>query len=57
MTEDGQINTIVTITRERNFTRSGPEVADEVKYISRRIENDQLHNFTYTLDIVIVSIL
>ena len=30
VTEDGNINTVVTVTREHNFTRSEPEVADEV---------------------------
>ena len=31
LTEDGQIRTTVSVTRENDFTRSGPEVADEVK--------------------------
>lgn len=30
LTEDGSINTIVSVKREDNFVRSGPEVADEV---------------------------
>ena len=30
LTEDGNIRTLVSVTREQNFTRSGPEVADEV---------------------------
>ena len=31
LTEDGQIRTTVSVTRENDFTRSGPEVADEVR--------------------------
>ena len=30
LTRDGSIRTIVSVVREQNFTRSGPEVADEV---------------------------
>ena len=30
LTQDGNIRTIVSVIREQNFTRSGPEVADEV---------------------------
>ena len=31
-TEDGTMRTKVSVKRENNFTRSGPEVADEVTY-------------------------
>ena len=31
LTEDGTMRTEVSIKRENNFTRSGPEVADEVE--------------------------
>ena len=30
LTEDGKIRTKVSVKRENDFTRSGPEVADEV---------------------------
>ena len=30
LTEDGKMRTKVSVKRENNFTRSGPEVADEV---------------------------
>ena len=32
-TEDGTMRTKVSIKRENNFTRSGPEIADEVIFI------------------------
>ena len=32
-TEDGTMRTKVSIKRENNFTRSGPEIADEVVFI------------------------
>ena len=35
-TEDGTLRTKVSVKRENNFTRSGPEVADEVKQILSR---------------------
>ena len=31
-TEDGTMRTKVSVKRENNFTRSGPEIADEVLY-------------------------
>ena len=30
LTEDGNIRTRISVRREQNFTRSSPEVADEV---------------------------
>ena len=38
LTQDGNIRTIVSVIREANFTRSGPEVADEIE-IFRGEEN------------------
>ena len=32
-TEDGTMRTKVSIKRENNFTRSGPQIADEVVFI------------------------
>ena len=32
LTEDGKMRTKVSVKRENDFTRSGPEVADEVTY-------------------------
>ena len=32
VTVDGDTRTLMSVTRQGGFTRSGPEVADEVKY-------------------------
>ena len=36
-TEDGTMRTKVSIKREHNFTRSGPEIADEVESFSKQM--------------------
>ena len=39
-TEDGTLRTKVSIKREHNFTRSGPEIADEVEFFSKHCYTD-----------------
>ena len=50
LTRDGSIRTIVSVVREQNFTRSGPEVADEVLFIFYRVFLHELFYFFKMID-------